>query len=284
MPPTLRTVATFEEFSLVVDCMWESYADPYNPFLGLIVPIKEPTAEGVATAVRGMKNRFWESHKADRDSFWVYIVDEDDHGEGAGKVLAGANWLFHEASPFGEKKDRENGEYDNNHGNKGNENGDGETTEEEDISLASWWPEGEAREFVKAILSQVFGMRATRMTRPHAQLSMMFTLPDHRGRGYGSLLMEYGMSKISEMDVEALVEATADGISLYEKYGLRTIHEVIVDTTYKNGKPGFIWRKMAHECKGNATWWMWKPRPSDGILYTPEMELPWEKKEESLGR
>ncbi|TGO26616.1 hypothetical protein BPAE_0056g00370 [Botrytis paeoniae] len=278
MAPTLRTVATFEEFCLVIDCMWESYADPYNPFLGIIVPIKEPTAEGVATAVQGLKERFWESHQADKDDFWLYIVDEDDQGEDAGKVLAAANWLFHEVSPFGEKKDGESSENEGKHGNKDDENGNGEEEEKEDNSLIYWWPEGEAREFVKTVLSKVFGMRATRMKRPHAQLSKMFTLHDHRGRGYGSSLMEYGMSKISEMDVEALVEASAEGISLYEKYGFRTIHEVIVDTTYKNGKPGFIWRKMAHECKGETTWWMWKPKPSDGVLYTPGMELPWEKK------
>lgn len=169
MPPTLRTVASFEEFSLVVDCMWESYSDPYNPFLGLIIPIQEPTAEGVAAAVQGLKKRFWESHKADKDSFWVYIVNENNHGEDPGKVLAAANWLFHEVSPFGEKKDGESGEYEDNHGNKGYENGDGEVNEEEDNSLVSWWPEGEAREFVKTILFQVFGMRATRMTRPHAR-------------------------------------------------------------------------------------------------------------------
>ncbi|KAF7943331.1 hypothetical protein EAE96_011259 [Botrytis aclada] len=280
MAPTLRTVATFEEFCLVIDCMWESYADPYSPFLGLIVPIKEPTAEGVATAVQGLKERIWEFHQADKDSFWVYIIDENDHGEDAGKVLAAANWLFHEVSPFGENKRGDSGENEGTHGNESDGNGNGEEMEKkkEDNSLVSWWPEGEAREFVKTVLSQVFGMRATRMTRPHAQLSKMFTLPDHRGRGYGSSLMEYGMSKISEMDVEALVEATAEGISLYEKYGFRTIHKVILDTTYKNGKPGFIWRKMAHECKEEVTWWMWKPKPSSGVLYTPGMELPWEKK------
>ncbi|KAF7928942.1 uncharacterized protein EAE97_009784 [Botrytis byssoidea] len=278
MAPTLRTVATFEEFCLVIDCMWESYADPYNPFLGIIVPIKEPTAEGVATAIQGVKERFWESHQADKDSFWVYIVDEDDKGEDAGKVLAAANWLFHEVSPFGEKKDEESGESEGNDGNKNNEISNGEKNEKEDNSLVLLWPEGEAREFVKTVLCQVFGIRAKRMTRPHAQLSMMFTLPDHRGRGYGSSLMDYGMSKISDMDVEALVEASAEGISLYEKYGFRTIHKVIVDTTYKNGKPGFLWRKMAHECKGKTTWWMWKPKPSDGVPDTPGMKLPWERK------
>lgn len=169
MAPSLRTVATFEEFCLVVDCMWESYADPYNPFLGIIVPIKEPTAEGVATAVHGLKERFWESHKADKDSFWVYIVDEDDQGEDAGKVLAAANWLFHEVSPFEEKKDEESNENEGNQGNKDDKIGNGEKQEKEDNSLVSWWPEGEAREFVKTVLFQVIGMRATRMTRPHAR-------------------------------------------------------------------------------------------------------------------
>ncbi|KAF7876519.1 hypothetical protein EAF04_001609 [Stromatinia cepivora] len=273
MSPTLKTVATFEEFSLVVDCLWESNIDPFNPFMGIIVRIKEPTAEGVAAAVQEVKVRLWKTHKADKDSVWVYIVDEDEHGKGSGKVLAGAQWLFHEVSPFGEKKDDEKQE------NKGDEIENGEKKEEEkDNSLGSWWPEGEARDFTKMIFSQVFGLRAKRMARPHTQLSMMFTHPNHRRRGYGSLLMEYGMNKTLEMNVEALVEATAEGLPLYEKFGFRTIEIITIDTICRNRKPGFLWLKMANEVKGETTWWMWKPKPSDGEIYTPGMELPCERK------
>ncbi|APA14231.1 predicted protein [Sclerotinia sclerotiorum 1980 UF-70] len=343
MSPTLKTVATFEEFSLVVDCLWESNIDPFNPFLSILVRIKEPTAEGVAAAVQEMKERLWKCHKADKDSVWIYIVGGDEHTEASGKVLAGAEWLFHEVNPFGEKKDdekqknkddeiengetengetengetengetengetengetengetengetengeTENGETENGETENGEtENGEtenGETEngekggEEKDDSVGSWWPEGEARDFTKMIFSQIFGFRARRMARPHTQLSAMFTHPEHRCHGYGSLLMEYGMRRTSEMNVEALVEATAEGLPLYEKFGFRTIEKITIDTTRRDRKPGFLWLKMANEVKGKTTWWMWKPKPSDGEVYTPGMELPWERK------
>lgn len=112
----------------------------------------------------------------------------------------------------------------------------------------------------------------------HPDISGMFTLPTHRGRGYGTLLMKYGMSKISEMNVEATVEASEEGLHLYEKFGFRTIDAITIDTTYKNGKPGYLWKKLSYEYRGNTTWWMWKPKPSDADVYTQGMELPWEKK------
>ncbi|CAD6455866.1 095aa7da-b3bb-497d-8a9e-9fc169def14b [Sclerotinia trifoliorum] len=220
MSPILKTVATFEEFSLVVDCLWESNIDPFNPFMNIIVRIKEPTAEGVAAAVQEMKECLWKTHKADKYSVWVYIVDEYEHGEEPGKVLAGAEWLFHEVNPFEEKKD------DEKQKNKNDEIENGEKKEEGDNSLGSWWPE---------------------------ELSMMFTHPDHRCRGSGSLLMEYGMRKTTEMNVEALVEATAGGLPLYEKFGFRTIEIITIDTACRGGKPGFLWLKMANEIKGKTT-------------------------------
>ncbi|KAJ8063745.1 hypothetical protein OCU04_007608 [Sclerotinia nivalis] len=133
MSPNLKTIATFEEFSLVVDCLWESNIDLFNPFMSIIARIREPTAEGVAAAVQEIKERLWKTHKADKDSVWVYIIDEDEHREKSEKVLAGAEWLFHEVSPFGEKK------HDEKQKNKGDEIETGERNEEEkDNSLLLW--------------------------------------------------------------------------------------------------------------------------------------------------
>ncbi|KAI9643504.1 hypothetical protein NHQ30_008123 [Ciborinia camelliae] len=261
MSPTLKTVTTLEEFSLVIDCMWEAYSSPYNPFVALLFPPKAPTAEGLAAAVQESKERFWGVHQEEKNSVWIYIIDEDENKNGEKKVLAAANWLFYEVSPFGAE------------GESGGKEEKGD--EKADYGPASWLPEGEGREFAKKIFTQVFGFRAARMTRPHAQLAMIFTHTTERSRGYGSLLMEYGMSKIAEMNVEAVVEASESGLPLYEKFGFRVIEEVTIDTTTEN--PGFIWRKLEHEVRGKTSWWMWKPKPSDGI-YEKGMELPWEKR------
>ncbi|ESZ96158.1 hypothetical protein SBOR_3433 [Sclerotinia borealis F-4128] len=306
MSPTLHTVTTLAQFSLVRDCMWESFSIPYSPYMSILFPIKTPTAEGLAAAIQESKERLWGFHEGDEDSVWVYVVDEDEDADededqieedgkigGNEKVLAAANWLFHKKNPFGEEEkkeeEEEKGTADVNEGekkDKSKKNID-EKSKEKDNDLGSWWPEGEARDFTKKVLPQLFDVKKKRMRRPHAQLSLMYTLPTSRGRGHGSLIMKFGMSRISEMDVEAVVEASADGLTLYEKFGFRTVDVITMDTTFEMGKeegkekekekPGYIWRKMAYELGEKRTWWMWKPRPGKRV-YERGMDVPWEER------
>jgi hypothetical protein len=89
--------------------------------------------------------------------------------------------------------------------------------------------------------------------------------------------MKYGMGKISEMGVEAFVEASAQGLPLYRKFGFRTIDKVSTDTTIEN--PGFIWRKLEHDLGEEVIWWMWKPSGGPEAVYVEgETELPWERR------
>lgn len=171
MSPILRTASTFEELSLIMDCMWEAFSDPYNPNLNLGFPVHFPTAERVAAAIKESKARTWKGHQEEKGSVWVYIVDEDDNVDGGEKVLAAANWLFHEVSPFKEKKDEEEGSVKEGGktGSVGDESKNEEKKDDEKKDEMYWWPEGEGREFAKLVFEQVFGLRAKRMTRPHVR-------------------------------------------------------------------------------------------------------------------
>jgi hypothetical protein len=100
---------------------------------------------------------------------------------------------------------------------------------------------------------------------------MMFTHPTERRKGYGSMLMKWGMDIADKMAVEVIVEASDQGIHLYKKFGLRTIEKICVDTLIE--KPSIIWKKMESEFGHTLIWWMWKPH--GGIYEAGKTVLPW---------
>lgn len=52
--------------------------------------------------------------------------------------------------------------------------------------------------------------------------------PSHQRRGVGKLLMEWGMDVAERMNVPVYLEATHEGVPLYEKCGFETLNEGIL--------------------------------------------------------
>ncbi|KAJ8061630.1 hypothetical protein OCU04_009437 [Sclerotinia nivalis] len=166
--------------------------------MNIMFPVFGNTEESYQSGVAESKNRLWEAHLEESSSSqWIYVADGD------GKVLSGAHWEFHKESPFI----------------------NGAPTLE-----AVWHPEGEGRDFASRTVNEIYGLRAKRLVRPYAQLDMMFTYPKERRKGYGGMLMKWGMDKAAEMGVEVAVESSDQGYRLYKKFGLRSIQKIAVDT------------------------------------------------------
>lgn len=137
MPAILKEVTTEAELNATVDCLWDSYFEPYISFMQILFPILSNTTEGYETAVASSKTSLWAQHTNDPTSHWVAVADSE-----TGKVFAGAHWNFHKVSPFinGAPK-----------------------------LVAMWHPEGDGRDFASHILNQVYGGRGKRLWRPHAR-------------------------------------------------------------------------------------------------------------------
>jgi GNAT superfamily N-acetyltransferase len=101
---------------------------------------------------------------------------------------------------------------------------------------------------------------------------MMFTYPRERRKGYGGMLMKWGMEKAAEMGVEVAVEASDQGYGLYKKHGLRTIQKMAIDTIID--QPSNLWKRLESDFGDTLIWWMWKP--VHGIYEMGKTELPWE--------
>lgn len=138
MPAVLIEVTSEAELGATVDCLWDSYSEPYESFLQILFPIFEHTDKEYKEKVAASKATLWAQHIQDKSSHWVFVADSE-----SGKVLSGAHWNFHETSPFV----------------NGTPN-----------LVATWYPEGEGRNFASHILNQVYGPRGNRLWRPHARV------------------------------------------------------------------------------------------------------------------
>lgn len=103
------------------------------------------------------------------------------------------------------------------------------------------WPEDEGSDH--ALLNEFFGSLAKKRaeimsTRPHYYLEMLGTLPEHQGRGAGSLMMKWGVELADREGMDAYLESSPKGVGVYRKFGFVEQDEVTVNVEaygeYKN--------------------------------------------------
>lgn len=100
---------------------------------------------------------------------------------------------------------------------------------------------------------------------------MCFVHPDHRRRGAGHLLVEWGTKKADEMGVEMFVESTEDGKPLYDRHGLVSMNELTLKPS--NPNPGDEWKSLEKELGPMHMYFMW--RPVGGRYEEGKTIIPW---------
>lgn len=66
--------------------------------------------------------------------------------------------------------------------------------------------------------------------------------PEHRRRGVGSMMVEWGVTKADKMGVESFLEASFIARPLYEKFGFVVVTTEEADTTIE--KPNKNWKSL----------------------------------------
>ncbi|KAF1843333.1 uncharacterized protein K460DRAFT_378500 [Cucurbitaria berberidis CBS 394.84] len=239
---SVREAETRKELDDIMDVIWAANYTPYEPFVQLFFPILGFTTAHREAAIAESKERFWVQHQADDSSHWFYVFDTV-----TGKSVGCAQWVFSRSNPFAAGTPK---------------------------LTAPWWPEGECQRFCESILNQVYKPRASWMTRPHCALNWMAVHPSHRLRGIGSLLMNVGILRADELDLECWLEASSMGKSLYERFKFQALLKIAFD----NERPDATdeWRKCAHEMTPPPIFAMWRPKQGRGGGDWGEVKLPWE--------
>ena len=88
----------------------------------------------------------------------------------------------------------------------------------------------------------------------------MFTHPEHRRKGVGSLVMDWGLERADRMGLECFIEATEEGKPCYERFGFEVLDRNELHVEKK--EPGEGWREAEGQLLPFMWWSMYKPAKS----------------------
>lgn len=73
-------------------------------------------------------------------------------------------------------------------------------------------------------------------TKPVTVLKMLATIPECRGRGAASHILEWGFARADELGLPAYLEASDEGALLYGKRGFQKVGSFVTDLKYWGGE------------------------------------------------
>ena len=100
---------------------------------------------------------------------------------------------------------------------------------------------------------------------------MCTTLPAHRRRGAGSLMLKWGIDKADELNYDAYMEATPYGRQLYTKFGFIYTDTYEIGKESGRGEGDEAWKALEAQYP-LALSWMW--RPKKGKIVDASQSLP----------
>ncbi|KAL8808964.1 MAG: hypothetical protein Q9223_003747 [Gallowayella weberi] len=236
---TLREVVSDDEFNEIIECEWTSYETPFNGFFQIYCPTIGTGSDARSESIKECTNRQLSWHKEDPTSRWLKVLDTE-----SGHVAGGAQWNIYRENPY--------------------PNGVEHTD-------AYWWSEGEGRKFASMALKQWYAPRGERMNKPHVLLNICFVHPDHRRRGVGSLLVDWGVKKADELGLETFIEAAEPGVPLYLSHGFGAMDEFWVDPKVED--PSEEWKQLKEKIPPIRWVFMW--RPQRGRIEEGKTIVPW---------
>lgn len=91
-------------------------------------------------------------------------------------------------------------------------------------------------------------------------MNILFTHPDHRRKGVGSLVMKWGLDHADRLGLEAFLEATKEGKPCYESVGFKVVEKHDLHVEKKN--PSEEWKEVEQKLLPFTWWSMHKPAKS----------------------
>ncbi|WPG99269.1 Hypothetical protein R9X50_00208100 [Acrodontium crateriforme] len=145
--------------------------------------------------------------KQDDSNMWVKVVDTQTN-----ELIAAAMWKFHleAGQPIEQETPQQTAEVKNDH-----------VQENPSDKTSNFWAEGEKRS--KKFKAKFVGSQA------HADLSILFTHPQHQRRGAASMLIKWGCDQADKRGIISTLHASSEGYHLYLKHGFELVEETAID-------------------------------------------------------
>ncbi|KAK4695262.1 hypothetical protein P7C71_g2459, partial [Lecanoromycetidae sp. Uapishka_2] len=244
MPLELREHKLDDDWNELIQCESESFSDPFNTIFTLFRP-ERGTSGKARESFKELRDRAISHYKDDPTSIWLKVVDTDI----GDKIVGAAEWNKFVENPYTKRLDHP--------------------------MEATWFPEGEDREFANKLLDDWLVPRQQTMNRPHMLIALLFVHPEHRRRGVARMLLDWGTRKADELGIEAFVEATDAGKPCYESSGFVYMHTIYLNPTRRN--PSKRWKELCALFQTPVhAYLMW--RPKGGSFEEGRTVIPWEKK------
>ncbi|KAI9880639.1 MAG: hypothetical protein M1830_001643 [Pleopsidium flavum] len=227
MPLELHEVTSASEFPEIMACYWAASRNPRSKFTPLFAPVLDSGPTSSDDALKGFMARSWFAHSLDPSSHWIKVVDPDQDN----KVIAAAKWMIYPKDPFAKGIPP--------------------------TPSAFWWPDGEGRRYVNMVFENITKLRVRR--QPHALLHGSMTHPDHRRRGAGNLLMDWGTRKADELGLESFIEASDMGRWLYVHHEFRIMGEGDIQPYISEEEKSEEWKRYEEMMSPLKFAIMWRP-------------------------
>lgn len=83
-------------------------------------------------------------------------------------------------------------------------------------------------------------------------MNILFTHPDYRRAGVGSLIINWGLEQADRLGLECFVEATKEGKPCYERFGFKVVEENVLRSEKED--PDEEWKTLEEKLLP-FTWW-----------------------------
>ncbi|KAG7005853.1 hypothetical protein G7Y79_00017g042350 [Physcia stellaris] len=244
MPFELAEITADSEFRELVEVEWAAYEKPLCKLLNLFFPTRGIDPDSRASALQEGVERQSGWHNNDPTSHWVKVVDRE-----TGRLVGAACWHVYTKNPYSAPADDE----------------------------CTWFPAGEEREMANSLMGQFVASRKKYMAKAHVcmifcllsrsrycrltyrnqVLDICFVHPEYRRKGVGRLLLSWGIEKADELGLESYIDATDQGIPLYEAHGYVKAAGVNFHAEQEKRSPR--WHELRGVLLPFTFWPMWRP-------------------------
>ncbi|KAF2740755.1 hypothetical protein EJ04DRAFT_548281 [Polyplosphaeria fusca] len=234
MPFQLSEVTSVSDFDLIMPVLFRSFHQPYNTLSKFFNPI-HTTPEAAIEASKERQISLWKSNPA---CHWLKVTETD-----SAQIVGAASWFVNVAvkPPSAEKKPFQ----------------------------AKWHIEGsDEKAFAEKLIGGLIEFGAARMTRPHLELGQLVVDPDHRLQGIGGMLLQWGVAKADELELETVVKSVPFAVPMYKRRGFGAVEQIDID--FSVPEPSEKWKD--YQSEDLRVFFMWKPSGRD---YQEGEPLPW---------
>ncbi|KAI0015811.1 acyl-CoA N-acyltransferase [Xylariomycetidae sp. FL0641] len=225
MPLRLEEVKDEQDFDQILPVLFAAFGEPYNTLRRWFIPV-HTTEDAAIEAAKGRMVKNWKTHE---NAHWVKVTDSD-----TGDIIGAAEWEIRK-SPDG--------------------------PEEAQQSINAYWHTdgSEEKAFAEKLIGQLKTFMKKRMTAPHLELEQLVVHPEHRKRGAGKMLVEWGIHKADELGFECCVESVPFAVPIYERMGFRRGDRLVPDMSVPDPSPE--WKEWQSEDLSVAM--VWRPAKDD---------------------